>query len=349
MTRPLRIDVKDGWYHVSARGIERREIFDGSRDNEHFLEILKECVNRYKIKVHAYCLMDNHYHLLIQTPHANASKAMQWLNVSYSGWYNRKHQRAGHLFQGRFNSKLVDSDGAWAVEVSVYIHMNPVSISELGLGKSDKKAEGQGWKQPDTEQIKARLQSLRDYKWSSYQVYAGYTVRPKWLVCDDLWQMGRIGRKPEKESYRMQVEERLKCGMKEDVLNRIKTSLAIGAVDFVEKARKLVRGNRTEQPELRKWQRLLQFEKVIKALEQVKGESWKVFCDRRGDDGRDIALLLGRHHCGLSLRELGAAVGGAGYHAVSKAVTRTEKRAASDVKLRSVIDKTEKVLSNVET
>jgi len=76
MTRPLRIDVKDGWYHVSARGIERREIFDGSLDNEHFLEILKECVNRYKIKVHAYCLMDNHYHLLIQTPHANASKAV---------------------------------------------------------------------------------------------------------------------------------------------------------------------------------------------------------------------------------------------------------------------------------
>ena len=349
MARPLRIDVKDGWYHVSARGIERREIFDGGRDNEHFLELLEICASRYKIRLHAYCLMDNHYHLLIQTPHANASKAMQWLNVSYSAWYNRKHQRAGHLFQGRFNSKLVDSNGAWAVEVSIYIHLNPIRVSALGLGKNDKKAEGQGWKQPNKEQIQARLKTLRDYKWSSYSVYAGYAIKPKWLVCDELWQMGKIGRKSEKESYRMLVEERLKCGIEEDVLIRITTSLAIGAVDFVEKARKLVRGDRTEQPELRKWQRLLPFEKVVKALEQVKGERWKVFCERRGDAGRDIALLLGRRHCGLSLRELGSAVGGVDYHAVSKALTRIEKRMLSDSTLRSVIDKTEATMSNDET
>ena len=113
MARPVRVDVKGGWYHVTARGIERRCIFEEGREYEHFLVLLEEMTGRYDVEVHAYCLMANHYHLLIRTPYANASAAIQWLNVSYSVWFNRRRQRVGHVFQGRFSSSLISGEGAW--------------------------------------------------------------------------------------------------------------------------------------------------------------------------------------------------------------------------------------------
>ena len=89
MARPLRIQVADGWYHMTARGIDRKAVFRDDADRSHFLELLEDMVGRYRVSLHAYVLMDNHYHLLIQTPQANGSAAMQWLNVSYSVWFNR--------------------------------------------------------------------------------------------------------------------------------------------------------------------------------------------------------------------------------------------------------------------
>ena len=121
MARPLRINVPGGWYHVTARGTERRTIFDDARDHEHFLELLEEMSERYGIELHAYALMGNHYHLLIRAPKANASAAIQWLNVSYSVWFNKKRGRVGHVFQGRFGSVLIDGEGSWALNASVYM------------------------------------------------------------------------------------------------------------------------------------------------------------------------------------------------------------------------------------
>ena len=88
MSRPLRIDVEGGWYHVMSRGIERRPIFLGATYYRHFLELLEEMSSRFSVEVHAYCLMRNHYHIIIRTPGANTSRAIQWLNVSYSAWFN---------------------------------------------------------------------------------------------------------------------------------------------------------------------------------------------------------------------------------------------------------------------
>ena len=90
MSRPLRIDVAGGWYHVTARGIERRKIYRDDRDKEHFLEVLEDMVDRFGIAVHAYVLMENHYHLIVECPDANLSRAIQWLNVSYVVWFNSR-------------------------------------------------------------------------------------------------------------------------------------------------------------------------------------------------------------------------------------------------------------------
>ena len=113
MARPLRIERPGGRYHVTARGDEQKPIYRQDPDHEHFLKLLAELRDRFGVKVHVYVLMDNHFHLLLETPEANLSQAMQWLNVSYSVWFNRRHDRAGHLFQGRFKAILVEDDAGW--------------------------------------------------------------------------------------------------------------------------------------------------------------------------------------------------------------------------------------------
>ena len=95
MSRPLRIALEDWWYQVINRGIERRSIFRSAADYRHFVKLLAQLPERFGILIHCYALMPNHYHLLVQTPQANLSQTIQWLNVSYSVWFNRKYQRVG--------------------------------------------------------------------------------------------------------------------------------------------------------------------------------------------------------------------------------------------------------------
>jgi putative transposase len=117
MARTARIIVPGGWYQITARGIERRRIFKDDRDCLHFLELLAELTERFRLHLHAYVLMDNHYHLLVELPHPNLSRAMQWLNLSHTAWFNRRHSRVGYLFQGRFKSIVVDPAG-WGLSLS---------------------------------------------------------------------------------------------------------------------------------------------------------------------------------------------------------------------------------------
>ena len=113
MARPLRKDVEGGWYHVMARGAERGTLFVDDQYHKHFLELVEEMSARYEVGVHAFVLMGSHYRLLVQTPRANASRAMHWLDTSFSAWFNKKRNRVGHVFQGRFKSVLIDNNGSW--------------------------------------------------------------------------------------------------------------------------------------------------------------------------------------------------------------------------------------------
>ncbi|MCC6447844.1 MAG: transposase [Chitinophagaceae bacterium] len=100
MARPLRIEYAGAFYHVINRGNAGETLFTDNRDKDKFLEYLAKCAERFTTKIHTYCLMSNHYHLLIETPQSNLSRAIQWLNVSYSVYFNKKHRRRGHLFPG---------------------------------------------------------------------------------------------------------------------------------------------------------------------------------------------------------------------------------------------------------
>ena len=168
MARLLRVDRSSLRYHLTARGNEQRLTFRDDRDREHFLELLAQWVDRFRLRLHAYVLMPNHYHLLAETTEANLSQAMQWLNVSYTIWFNRRHQRVGHLFQGRFKSVIVESE-TWALGLSRYIHLNPVRVGDLALDKTARRRQRQGTSQkPSPQLVQQRLRLLRSYRWSSY-------------------------------------------------------------------------------------------------------------------------------------------------------------------------------------
>ena len=120
MSRPLRISVENGWYHVLNRGIDGRQLFPDDHANEHFLELLESMPERFGLRIHAFVLMGNHYHLQIETLKPELSRAIHWLNLSFSVWYNRFHRRREPLFQGRFKAILHDSRGERAHYQSIY-------------------------------------------------------------------------------------------------------------------------------------------------------------------------------------------------------------------------------------
>jgi hypothetical protein len=334
-----------------SRGTERRELFRDDRDHGHFLELLEEVVGRYGVRLHAYVMMGNHYHLLVQTPHANLSRAMQWLNVSYGVWFNRRHGRVGPLLQGRFKAVPIDSEGSWALLASIYLHLNPVRIKGLGLGKMERKSEGLGIAPPPTaEMVNARLETLRGHRWSSYPAYAGYASRPAWLTCEELWQRARRDREGMEASYRWHVETPLKAGMEEITTfgERVMGAVAAGSQAFAERLRRLARGDSRNQPSVRKWQRVLPFARVIAVVSATKGETWEQFRNRHGDDGRDLALWLGRRHCGLTLAELGMAAGKTSAAAAGAAIRRVEQRRTEGT-IQKVLNRMERQLLESET
>ena len=325
--------IADGWYHVFGRGLERRAIFGDDRDRRHLLELFEALVERYGIRIHAYALMDNHYHAILQTPEANLSRGMQWLHGSYSVWYNARHGRVGPLFQGRYRAIAVEN-GAWAYGLSAYVHLNPLRVVGLGLDKHGRVMEGKGFREPTPEQVGERLRQLREYRWSSYRAYAGYEPTPTWLETSDL--LSRAHHEPERRQaqFRADVQARLAYGVEAGRAERLRDAVAIGTEAFARKLRGAAAGKNLRGISGKKvLRRRIPWQDVQAAVERLKGEAWAEFADRRGDDGRDLFLWAARRSCGVTLSELGMAVG-VEPAAAGMAVKRLELKARNDNGLR---------------
>jgi len=350
MARALRIDIRGGWYHIFNRGIERREIFRSAEDYRHFLGLVGELPERYRGYIHGYMLMPNHYHILMETPEGNCSETMHWLNVSYSVWFNRRYGRVGPLFQGRFKSVVVEN-GVWALGVLDYIHLNPVRVMSLGLDKGSREQEQAGRMAPlRPEEVAARLQALRDYEMSSYPAYAGYRCGAKWLRIQDLLRRMDCGNMGEAQKrYRKRVEGMIRQGVYEGKYAEWSGQLIIGTRRFIERTGALLKGEYREQPQRKQLERRRQFDEILGVVAKAKGERWEQFCNRHGDWGRDMALLLARHCGGLTLKELGSKVGGLDYGAVSEAIRRLEHRLKSERKLKELYIRCRDELMKIET
>ena len=165
MARPLRLEYAGALYHVTARGNARQDIFLDDDDRQRFLGVLDRVVSRFHLLLHAYCLMDNHFHLVVETPEANLSKAMRQLNGVYTQVFNRRHRRVGHVLQGRFKAIVVEREG-YLLELCRYVVLNPVRAGLI--------------RQPNT------------YPWSSYRATAGLASAPACLTVD--WLLSQFGR-----------------------------------------------------------------------------------------------------------------------------------------------------------
>lgn len=325
MARPLRIQVPGGHYYVTNRGNERKPVFRDDRDRLHFLQLLAELPERWGVRVHGWVLMNNHYHLLLETLEPNLSRVGQWLNVAYSVWFNRRHQRSGHLFQGRFHSLLVAGED-W-LAVARYAHLNPVRVARLGLGKEDRRRQRTAAAtDPGAEMVAERLRLLRNYRWSSYRAYCGVVPSPAWLTTDEL--LGAIGRGSlaQRRSYWKEYHEApLREGHLESVWDRAVAGAMIGPEQWIAAMRERCAGQSPEAARSRELSGGIEWEALVRAVELVHGERWEEFRDRYGDWGRDLALYLARTRGRLRLAELAERVGGIGYSAVAQAVKRARR------------------------
>lgn len=331
MARPLRIDVAGGFYHVMGRGLERRRIFGDDKDRRRWLERLGELPSRFGVVVHVYALMENHYHLLLETPQANLSQAVQWLNVSYSIGFNRRHRRVGPLFAGRFKAKLVEADSS-VLEVSRYIHLNVVRTQAYGLGKAAQPSRRQGiGVAPTPAQVEERLRALRRYAWSSYRSYLGIGASHDWLERRRVWALGGGRTQAEqRRNYRDFVEQAVREGLPEERWQRMERAVVIGGGEFVERMRRLIRGQRLEQPEMRWFGRKRDFASVKRVVERTKGEPWEAFAEQYGDWGRDLGLWLGRRHGAMTLKELAQEAGLSNYRGVGTVIRNFEQPLRDD-------------------
>jgi len=226
MSRPLRIEYAGAVYHVTSRGNNKNPVFEDDHDREAFLMTLQHVIKRYHWICHTYCLMTNHYHLLIETPEGNLSLGMRQLNGVYTQSFNKDHVRTGHLFQGRYRAILIQKD-SHLLEVCRYVVLNPV---------------------------RARMvESPEDWKWSSFLAMAG-KEKPHYCLTTD-WILGQFsGKRSKAES---EYQKFVKWGIgKETIWSEIRGQALLGKDDFVN-ALKVHLKRHQDTPDISRSQRFL--------------------------------------------------------------------------------------------
>ncbi len=204
MARPLRIEFPGAVYHVTSRGNARQAIFIDDEDRGRFLDGLSLVVERFKWFCHAYCLMENHYHLLIETPNGNLSKGMRELNGVYTQGFNQRYRRVGHLFQGRYKAIIVEKDNH-LLSLCRYVVLNPVRVGLI--------------KRPE------------QWRWSSYGGTVGVVKKPAFLTID--WVLSQFGgrKRMAMEKYKRFVMARI---AKESPWETLKGQIFLGTEEFIK-------------------------------------------------------------------------------------------------------------------
>ncbi len=194
MARPLRLEFPNALYHITSRGDRREDIYEDDEDRIIFLTLLGKVVTDYNWLCHGYCLMNNHYHLIIETLDSNLTKGMRQLNGVYTQTTNRRHKRTGHLFQGRYKAILVDKE-SYLLELTRYVVLNPV-------------------------RAKGMVRSIDDWPWSSYLSMINKVTAEDWLTTD--WVLSQFGRNKDQAIRRYQQFFLEGIGQNIDIWSKLK-------------------------------------------------------------------------------------------------------------------------------
>lgn len=283
MARKPRIEFAGAVYHVMSRGDHGEAIFQDERDRLRFLETLGEACEKTGWRVHAYVLMSNHYHLLVETPEANLVAGMQWLQGTYTQRFNSRHRLRGHLFQGRYKALVVEPEGEYFEVVSTYIHLNPVRAKLVRVGAG---------------------QRLRSYRWSSFPGYVSGR-RPGWLEVERVLGATGAGRDDRRgrrryeayvESRALEVEARKRAAKElEADWKAIRRGWYLGGESFrdrlLDRLGKVLKGRRRESqggPEVRERRGRDAEEELRRALKNLGWEEEGVLGGAKGSEHKQV-------------------------------------------------------------
>ncbi|MBI4057019.1 MAG: transposase [Elusimicrobia bacterium] len=270
MARPLRIEYPGALYHITSRGNARQKIYLDDQDRLCFQKILNETINHFNWYCFAYCLMDNHYHLLIETPVPNLSRGMRQLNGIYTQNFNHRYQRIGHLFQGRFKAILVEKN-TYLLELCRYIVLNPVRAH--------------------------MVQYPGDWAWSSFKATAGLENSPLFLTIDPILAYFNN----EKTHAEQRYMEFVLQGIGLSLWDKLKNSIYLGSDSFLQSLRNEKKDFMARSSEIPKIQTLPQREPLSKILQ--KGTSEEIaLAFQQGYLQREIGNHLGIHYTTVSRR-----------------------------------------------
>lgn len=324
MSRPLRIHYADAWYHVMNRGRGGQAVFRDADDYQNFIKLLKDTAEAWHFRVAAYCLMTNHYHLLVQTPEANLSRCMRHINGLYTQYYNRRYHADGQLFRGRYKSILVDAD-SYLLELVKYIHRNPLRAGITG--------------------------SLSSYAWSSHKGYLSQAETWNWLHKGFILSMLTKNKQQEKKAYAALVGAEESEGILAFFEKRT-VSAIMGTEEFIDRIRRgfYKQTSGGQMPE----SRILAV--PIAVIKQAVAKAYitkpeRLEIARRGafNEPRDVAIYLSRKHSGKTLLEIGAAFNLRQYSSVSSVVQKMRRLCAEDKKMRFRVKEVEANLIKGQT
>jgi len=321
MARAIRIEYTGAFYHVTARGNERRRIFFNKIDYQTFKEYVSKAQDKFNIFLHCYMLMSNHYHLILETPEANLTKAMHYLNGSYTNYVNRRKGRDGHLFQGRYKAIVIDKDD-YLLELSRYVHLNPVRAKIVA--------------KPE------------EYSFSSYRSYID--KKKEDIVQRDLiLSMVSADSRYRRKGYRDFVERGIE-GPLDDPLKKVYGGAILGGKRFIKDVLERVKTTVIQNPEISHRRQL----QSAYALERIV-ESVAAYFDVSEGEGksskelyRNMAIYLLKKWTSINNSEIGSFFGGLSYSAVSKVNARFSQKLEKDRKLRIGVQEIIRDLSQVK-
>lgn len=325
MARPLRIQYPGAVYHVTCRGNEKRDIFKDDEDRKKMLQILTQSLKIYQVKLYSYVFMNNHFHLLLETPIGNLGEFMRHFNITYTGYYNRRHKRSGHLYQGRYKSILVDKV-TYLTVLSRYIHLNPVRVKVMAKAS-----------------FKERVTYLINYLWSSLPGYV--TKNKKEPFIDYAIVLEEYGGNTNKarKAYRATIAVDLKEGI--EIKDKILGQSILGKEEFIEWVKeKFIDREKdvAEIPSVKEIQRYRSKDIVLKVIQEETGKDLENLRKEKGVL-RQIAMDVLYRIGGMRGREIGNLMG-IGYTAVSQERKRLSERIWKDKKLQALVNRIEKKL-----
>ena len=279
MVRPLRLEYPGAWWHVHSRGVDREDIFLGDQDRRRFLRLLAVAIPHFRWRLHAYVLMANHYHLLVETVEPTLSRCMKKIGGDYATWFNKRHHRVGHLFQARFRAHLIDSD-EYLLTVARYIVLNPVRAHIVD--------------------------DALEWPWSSARATAGCAVVPSWLTTDAI--LGRFHPHDSVAARRLYRAFIHDADNAKSPWRNLIGQMYLGGAKFIDRIQQRVdehvRSN--EHPRAQKIVRCATISDVQHALEEVTGEAPTKTASR---SVRLAYASLAHSEALLPLREIGASLG----------------------------------------